>query len=132
MRAAATWSWKSAALRLIEACAGHLCSPGEPRRGSPGSSFESIKDLADGEPVAEHADRGEVVLHRRHRSRVSPDVGGHVERRLAPPEELPDRPRVRRPRPRVGDPTTMAAPAGRLALFPGLAASARLSGGWTR
>ena len=72
------------------------------------------KDLADDEPVAEHADRGQVLLHCRGRSRVRPDVGGHVERRdvaqpepsrPAPPEELPHRPPVRRPRPRVRDPS---------------------------
>ena len=33
------------------------------------------------EPVAEHADRGQVLLDGRDRSRVRPDVGGHVERR---------------------------------------------------
>ena len=34
-----------------------------------------------------HADRGQVLLHRRDRSRVRPDVGGHVERRdVAQPE----------------------------------------------
>ena len=65
------------------------------------------------EPVAEHSDRGEMLFHGRDRSGVGPDVGGHVERRdvaqpeasrLAPPEELPHRPPVRRPRPRVRDP----------------------------
>ena len=39
------------------------------------------EDLADDEPVAEHADRGQVLFHGRDRSRVRPDVGGHVERR---------------------------------------------------
>ena len=56
---------------------------------------------------------GQVLLHRRGRPGVGPDVGSHVERRdvaqletsrLAPPEELPHRPSVRRPRPRVRDP----------------------------
>ena len=71
------------------------------------------ENLADDEPVAEHADRGQVLLDGRDRSRVSPDVGGHVERghgleaeasRLAPREKLPHRPPVRRPRPLVRDP----------------------------
>ena len=64
------------------------------------------EDLADDEPVAEHADRGQVLLDGRDRSMVGPDVGGHVERghrleaeasRLAPPQELPHLPPVRRP-----------------------------------
>ena len=45
------------------------------------------EDLADDEPVAEHADRGQVLLHRGGRPGVGPDVGGHVERRdVAQPE----------------------------------------------
>ena len=64
------------------------------------------RDLADDEPVAEHAARGEVLLDGRDRSRVGPDVGGHVERRhiaerkparLAPGQKLPHRPPVRFP-----------------------------------
>ena len=71
------------------------------------------EDLADDEPVAEHADRGQVLLDGRDRPRVRPDVGGHVERghgveaeapRLAPREKLPHGPPVRGPRPRVRDP----------------------------
>ena len=54
-----------------------------------------------------------MLLHRRNRARVRPDVGAQVERgdvaqpeasRLAPPEELPDGPPVRHPRPRVRNP----------------------------
>ena len=72
------------------------------------------EDLADDEPVAEHADRGQVLLDGRGRSRVSTDVGSHVERghgleaeasRLAPSEKLPHRPSVRRPRSLVRDPS---------------------------
>ena len=37
------------------------------------------EDLADDEPVAEHADRGQVLLHGRRRPRVGPDVGGDVK-----------------------------------------------------
>ena len=71
------------------------------------------EDLADDEPVAEHADGGQVLLDGRDRPGVGPDVGGHVERSyrtqaeasgLAPPQELPHRPPVRRSRPRVRDP----------------------------
>ena len=71
------------------------------------------QDLVDDEPVAEHADRGQVLLDRLDRSGVRPDVGGNVERRdvaqpetsrLAPPQELPHRSPVRRPCPRVRDP----------------------------
>ena len=71
------------------------------------------EDLADDEPVTEHADRSQVLLDRGHRSRVRPDVGRYVERRdrlerqpprLAPGQELPHRPPVGRPRPPVGDP----------------------------
>ena len=71
------------------------------------------EDLADDEPVAEHADRGQVLLDGRNRARVGPDVGGHVERGdrgqaeasvLAPGQKLPHRPPVRRPRPLVRDP----------------------------
>ena len=71
------------------------------------------EDLIDDEPVAEHADRGQVLFHRRDRSRVSTDVGSHVERGhvaqaeasgFAPREKLPHRPPVRRPRPLVRDP----------------------------
>ena len=59
-------------------------------------------------------DRDEVLFHDGHRPGVRPDVGGDVERRdrlepeasaLAPPEELRRRPRVRRPRPLVRDPS---------------------------
>ena len=72
------------------------------------------EDLADDEPFAEHADRGQVLLDGRDRSGVSRDVGGYVERghggeaeapRLAPREKLPRRPPVRRPRPLVDDPS---------------------------
>ena len=38
------------------------------------------EDLVDDEPVTEHADRREVLLHGRDRPGVGPDVGGHVER----------------------------------------------------
>ena len=38
------------------------------------------EDLVDDEPIAEHADRGQVLLHRGGRPGVGPDVGGHMER----------------------------------------------------
>ena len=65
-------------------------------RTAHGGSRVHPEDLVDDEPVAEHANRGQVLLHRRNRSRMGPDVGGHVERghgleaeasRLAPPEK---------------------------------------------
>ena len=68
--------------------------------------------LVDDEPVAERTDRGQVLLHRRRRPGMRPDVGRHVERRdrpqaeaarPAPPQEPPRRPPVRGPRPVVGD-----------------------------
>ena len=69
------------------------------------------EDLADDEPVAEHADRGQVLLHGRGRPRVRPDVGRDVKRRhggeasrLAPTEKLPHGPPVRGARPLVRDP----------------------------
>ena len=71
------------------------------------------EDLADDEPVAEHADGGQVLLDRGRRAGVGPDVGRHVQRRdrlerqaprLAPSQELPHGPPVRRARPPVGDP----------------------------
>ena len=71
------------------------------------------EDLADDEPVAEHADRGQVLFHGRDRAGVGADVGGHVERGdrpqpqaavLAPPQELPHGPPVRRPGSCVRDP----------------------------
>ena len=55
----------------------------------------------DDEPVAEHADRGQVLLDGRDRARVGPDVGGHVKRghrleaqasRLAPGQKTAPRP----------------------------------------
>ena len=39
------------------------------------------EDLADDEPVAEDADRGQVMLDGRDRPGVSTDIGGDVERR---------------------------------------------------
>ena len=71
------------------------------------------EDLVDDEPVAEHADRGQVLLDGRDRPGVSTDVGGDVERGdrteaeasgLAPRQKLPHGPPVRRPRPLVRDP----------------------------
>ena len=71
------------------------------------------EDLVDDKPVAEHADRGQVLLHRGDRSRVGPDIGGDVERRdgaqaeasrLAPRQKLPHGPPVRGARPLVRDP----------------------------
>ena len=62
------------------------------------------EDLADDEPVAEHTDRGQVLLDGRGRAGVGPDVGGDVERRdgaqaeasrLAPRQKLPHRPPIR-------------------------------------
>ena len=79
------------------------------------------------EPVAEHSDRGQVLLHGRGRPGVGPDVGGHMERRdvpqpeasrLAPPQELPDGPPVRRPSPRVRDPPREALQEPRCGLGP--------------
>ena len=79
-------------------------------RAADGRGGVHREDLADDEPVAEHADRGRVLLHRGGRPGVRPDVGGDVERRdvaqpepsrLAPPEA--HRPPVCRPRPRVRD-----------------------------
>ena len=66
-------------------------------------------NLADDEPVAEHADRRQVLLDGGRRPGVGPDVGRHVQRRdrrepqaprLAPRQELPHGSPVRRPRPR--------------------------------
>ena len=52
------------------------------------------EDLVDDEPVAEHTDRGQVLLHGRDRTRMRPDVGGHVERRdVAQPERASHHPR---------------------------------------
>ena len=71
------------------------------------------QDLADDEPVAEHADGRQVLLDGGRRPGVGPDVGRHVQRRdrlerqaarLAPGQKLPHGPSVRRPRPPVGDP----------------------------
>ena len=61
------------------------------------------EDLADDEPVAEHAGSRPSAASRSAPTRVRPDVGGDVERRhglepeasgLAPPEKLPRRPRT--------------------------------------
>ena len=71
------------------------------------------QDLADDEPVAEHADGGQVLLDRGRRPGVGPDVGRHVQRRdclerqaarLAPGQKLPHGPPVRRARAPVRDP----------------------------
>ena len=43
------------------------------------------EDLAGDEPVAEHADRGQVLFHGQDRAWVGPNVGGHVERGDSPP-----------------------------------------------
>ena len=70
-------------------------------------------NLADDEPVAEHADGRQVLLDRGRRPGVGPDVGRHVQRRdrrerqapgLAPRQKLPHGPSVRRPRAPVRDP----------------------------
>ena len=65
------------------------------------------ENLVDDEPVVEHADRGQVLLHGRDRAGVGPDVGSHMERRdvlrlgllvrLAAPDG-DEAPRHRRPR----------------------------------
>ena len=69
--------------------------------------------LADDQPAAEHADRGEVLLHRRDRPGgrrmyprgVKAPHGLEAETpALAPPEKLPRGPRLRRPRPLVRAP----------------------------
>ena len=75
----------------------------ETRGGGPPRDRE---DLADDEPVAEHADRGQVLLHGRDRPGVRPGCrratwGGDTSRkpeasRLGPPKELPDGPRQSR------------------------------------
>ena len=75
------------------------------------------EDLADDEPVAEHADGRQVLLDRGRRAGVGPDVGRHVQRRdrlerqpprIAPGQELPHGPPVRRARPPVRDLRTVA------------------------
>ena len=54
------------------------------RRPPDGRRRVHRQDLADDEPVAEHADGRQVLLDRRHGPRVRPDIGRHVERRDRP------------------------------------------------
>ena len=83
------------------------------RRPPDGRRRVHRQDLADDEPVAEHADGRQVLLDGGRRPGVGPDVGRHVQRRdrlerqaarIAPRQELPHGPPVRRARPRVRDP----------------------------
>ena len=51
------------------------------RRSPDGRRRVHWQDLADDEPVAEHADRRQVLLDGGRRPGVGPDVGRHVQRR---------------------------------------------------
>ena len=88
---------------LVTTCVGPL----DGRRGV------HRQDLADDEPVAEHADGRQVLLDGGRRPGVGPDVGRHVQRRdrrepqaprRAPRQKLPHGPPVRRARAPVRDP----------------------------